>query len=321
MPEFEITFGSFTGAVKHHWKLILIFLLLFSLLGAGAGYLYAPHDTADIGGQADTLEAIDFRMIVEDGNFHANRRAALNLSCDQCSVYLNTLVGLSSLSSEQKEAILELQNRLSEFSTFSYAPISAKLSATDAIYVPDSYIPTLIEQCENNLAAVQHNLIASEQAVDLLKNMEAPSLENEDTLTYYNNLLKLAYNYGSYLQQQERYTNMLDALKKHTASVRTAGKEMTQMQDAAAEELNALIEDVNALATTLAQDHRLKFTATYDDKENLTVTTTHTHGEATAQDNFLIIWIFCTLVGLCSGAFLAVCKEAGAFPRRSKART
>ena len=90
------------------------------------------------------------------------------------------------------------------------------------------------------------------------------------------------------------------------------------MEVQAGKQLSRLMEQVSEMADDLAQRMYLNISGTYDDDGVLTVDIVHMHTAVSAQENFQIIWLFCTLSGVCVGAFLALCREAGAFSRRKR---
>lgn len=319
MCEFEVSFGTLIGAAKHQWKTILVSLLLFSLIGAGGGRWYASRTAVDQFFHADALEFVDLKEIEQDRNYYQNRQNILSRSCTNVQTYLNGILSVTTLTKEDQLLLKQQLDEVELFNQNTLIPIANQLNAVDAIYVPEDYIPMLIQEYENNLASVQRNLIASEQAVELLKTMDAPTLEHEAVLNNYNALLSRAYSYGTYLMQKEQYTQLLQKLED-TETIRSNNREITKLQDAAARELNALIGDVNEQAAKLAEERLLNIKTTYDDNDALSVVADHTYRATTTQENFLVVWSFCTLTGLCFGAFLAVCREAGAFSRWNRSK-
>lgn len=318
MPEYEITFASLLGAVKHHWKLLLLTLVLFSAAGAATGWLYADREAAEAAGGADALKPLSVTAKADDMDYYTAYRSALTQSADNAQIYLNALLGLPGLTDEETAALTARQTELTDFSKRVLAPISTKLSAVDAIYVPESCLPALTAQYQNSLASVQRELIAAEAAAEIIKNMDAPATENETILSYYNSLLSSAYNYPSYLRDQAAYTLRLERLENDADAIRADCRALEAMEDEAAQTLDRLTEALSALADTLAKEHCLQLQTDYNEAGTLSMTVLHTHADASAQDNFLLMWLFCTLCSLCVGAFLAVCREAGALPRRKR---
>ena len=309
MRKFEITFGSFGAAIKHHWKMVLVSLLLFSLVGAGAGYWYASNTTADHFFYAQQLEFFGFDEVKLDEDYYKNRQEILSLTCKNTKEYLAGIRSVTTLTQEDRLLLDQQTEKIELFIQEAMEPIDTQLNATDAIYVPGECIPLVIKEYENSLASVQRNLIVSTEAVELIKNMDAPTLENESVLANYNTLLSRAASHGTYLMQQEQYTKILEKLQD-AGVIQTESRKLGRMQDAAARELEDLLAEVNEEIASLAQERLLNIVATHDADGVLSVTISHTYRATTAQENFLVVWSFCALTGLCFGAFLALCREA-----------
>ena len=315
MREFEITFASFIGAVKHHWILMLSSLVLFSLLGAGTGYWHANRGSADADGDADALIRAEVTELTQDAEYYTNVQSTLNLAYQNACTYVKSITDIPSLTNDERLKLEKQLKALTLFEKEKLKPIADRLYAPDAVYVLDDYIPKLIETYENELVSVRRNLIVSEQAVKIIEAMDAPSVDNENSLANYNALLTQAYDYGNYLLQQEIYTERLEKLRNDANSISTSSREIGRLQKEAVRQLNQITEEISNEADALAKAHVLNIGTQYDSAGTLSVIVTHTHRAATPQDNFLIVWIFCTLTGMCVGAFLALCREAGAFSR------
>lgn len=318
MPEYEISFRAIAGAVKHHWKLLLLTLVLFSAVGAGAGYFYADRGSVEAAGAADALESAEILARSDEMDYYSKYYSALELDQKNAQTYLDAFSGLSDLSEEDCAALEDLEKQLSRFSKDELKPILDRLDVVDAIYVPENCIPDLIEKYRNALASTQRELIAAEAAAKLLATMDAPVLEDEGIRSSYGALLNRAYNYTTYLRDQEKYTQMLERLETDTASILADSRELYQMEVQAGKQLSRLMEQISEMADDLAQRMYLNISGTYDTGGVLTVDIVHTHTAVSAQENFQIIWLFCTLSGVCVGAFLALCREAGAFSRRKR---
>ena len=148
--------------------------------------------------------------------------------------------------------------------------------------------------------------------------MAAPAVSDEASLSNYNDLLSRAYAYTSYLRDLDTYRARLERLRSEEDMICADGREMARQQKNVAGALNALSKQTAEFAEELAEKRLLNITVQYSADNALTVTAVHTHRAATAQENFQIVWLFCTLSGLCVGAFLALCREAGAFSRKKQ---
>lgn len=318
MAEYEITFASFAGAVKHHWRLLLLTLVLFSAIGAGASYFYAERGAAELIYHADAARPVSFQDIRPESNYYYVCQDALEKASSDLRAYLDSIASVSTLTEEDRAAISAQRKEIEDFEREQLAPLRKQLNGLDAIYVPERFLPVLIEDYESSLAATERNLISAAAAAEIVKGMAAPSVSDEASLSNYNALLSRAYNYTSYLQDLDAYRTRLERLKSEEDMIRADGREMARQQKAAADALNALGKRTAEFAEELAEKRLLNITVQYSADNALTVTASHTHSAATAQENFQIVWLFCTLSGLCVGAFLALCREAGAFPRKKQ---
>lgn len=316
MSEYQITFSSLIRAVKHQWKVLLAALLVLSITGAGTGYWYAGHHTVSANGGADALKAGIADVSPADEQYFSDYYGILSLRRQNIQTYLDTLKGLTPLSDEDTASLKALQKEIDSVHKAYLSPISERLNAADELYIPDACIPKAIERYRNKLASLQRELPGAEAAAEIIKNMDAPVLEDDSTRTYYNALLTRAYNYTSYLIDRDKYSKYLEQLENDPDAVGANAREMAELEGQAAQELEQIEARASACAEELAQAKYLQIINTYSDDGTLSVTVNHTHGAASAQENFLVIWIFCTLCGICIGAFLAVCKEAEAAKRK-----
>ncbi len=73
---YSVTFGTFANALKHEWKGLLAILLLFSLLGIGAGSFYSKRLAAPTAGEAEELPQLSFDELPNDKNYYTTCYAA-----------------------------------------------------------------------------------------------------------------------------------------------------------------------------------------------------------------------------------------------------
>ena len=318
MAEYEITFASFIGAVKHHWRLLLLTLVLFSAIGAGAGYFYAERGAAELFYHADAARPVSLQDIRLESNYYYACQDELEKSGSDLCAYLDSIASVTTLTEEDRAAISAQRKKIEDFEREQLAPLRKQLNGLDAIYVPDRFLPALIEDYESSLAATERNLISAAAAAEIVKDMAAPAVSDEASLSEYNALLSRAYAYTSYLRDLDTYRARLERLRSEEDMICADGREMARQQKNVTGALNALSKQTAEFAEELAEKRLLNITVQYSADNALTVTAVHTHRAATAQENFQIVWLFCTLSGLCVGAFLALCREAGAFSRKKQ---
>lgn len=306
----KVTFHTFTDAIKHQWKSMLVVTLIFALLGAGCGWYYGEQQAHPAQGMAQVLASVDLSKEVYDVNYYVTCRNALNTAYSNLVQYLKALSAEPTLSTEQKTSLQEFQLELSQFETEILASIRNRLGARNALYFPEEFLNERIEYYENLIATNQDNLLQAETAADIIKNMAVPELTDADILKSYKSLLSVASNYGNYKVNEVRFAEIKEQLSHESGKIIADGRKMFRDLEAAEKQLNGLIEEVSLAANTIAEENHFNLTLTYDDKDAVTPSIVHTHRENDPQEIFQLLTLFCTLVGICSGGFFAVCRQA-----------
>lgn len=315
MKSMEITFQTLTGTLKHQWKIVLATLVLFALIGVGAGKLYAGTLSADAGGRADELAPVDFSTIAQDANYYYFCGEALQDALNQTIIYVRTLAEEATLTGVQKAALLEYKEALDLFEREHFRPIQKALDRKENQYVPTEHIREVEEYYEQKVSDLQRDIIISGEAAELIKNMQAPAFQTESIAQSYEGLLAAAAMYGSQLREIRLYETILDNLADRK-TVLANGRWMESALEEAVAELNPLMADISAAAQEIAQENYLDYLVGYNIDGEMQMTLNHTHRAVSAQENFAVIVIFCTLVGACAGAFFALCREAKAEEKR-----
>lgn len=192
--------------------------------------------------------------------------------------------------------------------------LESALGKADAVYAPEEYLDGLAVRCAQDLATLRMDLIAAEAATETIRQMDAPDYDGGFSGSY-NTLLSLASQYPSLLRDQAVLEKYLDDLTNHMPEIREECRRVEGDLEAVAGEFNALLGRFTPLADELAKEAGLTFTPTVKDGKT-EITVTHSHRASSAGESFAVIAVFFVLVGLCLGAFLAVCREAGEEKKR-----
>lgn len=308
MKSFPFSFQTLIMALRYQKKVFCTVVCLFALVGCATGWFYAGRTAAGAMGSADLLVGVCTEELLPTVNYYSDCQNALTIAHSNASQYLK-VVQSSDLSPEQKKAADALSLRLTELDADLLAPIRTTLSLPTGIYVPEAFLDEYARSIEQQLFEVRLNLISEEAANELLKTMNPPDLSDEKILNTYNSLFSRASNYGIDLRRLEVLTQQTAKLADREALI-ADGQQLEQALEQAERVLNTLINDVNALASTVAAENFLSLRLTYDDASRMTAELTHTHDATLPQDNFLLMFVFCIMIGVFLGLFLSVAKEA-----------
>ena len=318
----ELDFPSILAAWKHRWKGIVISAVCFAVVGALCGGLYAQRGAAPAQGSAQPLELLETAPDLSVEDAYSLFQSDLERTYQNVNSYYTALAGSEYLTGEEQSAIRDAQEELNSLYEEQIAPARELMNRYGAIYVPAAFLSEQTASYEAQLAQVELNLISAQEAAETIRQMGAPTLETDSISNTYANLLSQAANYGSLLQSKTRIQFYLERLTTQQGKILEECRELLALQKEIAESLNGQITALNTLAGQHAADHHLNFLVSYDSERVATVTLNHTHGAATAQDNFLLVFLFCTLAGLCVGLYFTACRECGAWalPWKKKER-
>ena len=188
-------------------------------------------------------------------------------------------------------------------------PVQEELNSIASLYVPEMFLDEVTEAYEEALANTELDLIAAEQAAEMIQNMQVPSDSMVEAQAAYTTILQNAARYGSLLRSQEVYEQALEQLTRHRDQVVENSEAMEKQLEMCLERFQTLSTQAAQDCNAIAEDNHLMITPGYVGEE-LEVEILHIHREVPAEENFILLVLFCTLTGICAGAFLAVCREA-----------
>ncbi len=319
MNTYSITFHTVAGALKRRWKLILISILIFSLLGAGGGFLFSGRGMAQPGGAAGPLKPVDFSLVPHTQDYYTGCLNAVDSTINILNNYLSTVstcikaedgnLNTSGLAEVQQADLDALSGRIQVLKSSRIAPLRSALSEAGAVYAPEEYLDSMAERYAQDLETIQMDLIAAQAAAETVRQMDAPDFDGSFTGSYAT-LLAQAANYGALLRSQAVMEKYLDNLENHLPAVRAECRRVERELESLQTEANEILNDFALLADSIAKKAGLTFTPNTTDKGSTEIVVTHAHRASSSQESFAVIVLFCVLVGLCLGVFLAVCREA-----------
>lgn len=307
----ELDFPSILAAWKHRWKGIVVSVVCFAVVGALCGGLYAQRGAAAAQGSAQPLETLETAPDLSVEDAYSLFQNDLERTYQNVNSYYTALAGSEFLTDEEQKAISDAQEELNSLYEEQIAPAREQMDRYGAIYVPAAFLSEQTASYEAQLAQVELNLISAKEAAETIRQMGAPALGTDSISNTYASLLSQAANYGSLLQSKTRIQFYLERLTTQQEEILDECQELLALQEEIAASLNEQIIALNTMADQHAAANHLSFLVSYDNEHVATVTLIHTHGTATAQDNFLLVFLFCTLTGLCVGLYFTVCLECG----------
>lgn len=314
----ELDFKTILMAVKHRWKVIVASTACFAILGGAGGAIYTQRGDTQAQGNAQVLQEMDTTQDLTQQTAYSLFQAELELVYRNINSYYTALQSSEFLTEEEAQKITVQLEELTRLNTEQIQDARARMNRYGAIYVPTAFLSELITDYQAQLDSVESSLIAAKEATETVRAMGAPTYAEETITQNYSALLSTAANYGPLLQSQAKYQFYLERLTNERDEVMEQCQQLRTIQREAAESLNAQVTALNQLAQAHASENHVNFLVTYDADEVATITMNHTHGATTAQEDFLLIILFCTMIGLCAGGYYAVSMECGAYviPRK-----
>ena len=309
-----VTFNALLNSLLRHWKILLLCTVLGVSVGLGSAVTFAERGTAASSGVAEPLEEIDFSNVVEDLFYYPSMLSKVTSSYAEAETYLNTLINDSSLTTEQREQLDNQRSLLQDWNMACYRPLMSE-SEQISVLVPISLLDEEDQKLKWELQNSQLNLLSAEAAVELLKSMRPPTVDNENSLTHYNMLLDRAVRYGDILKEIQSTQDKLNVLEENRETVSLQIQEFDRELADASKALHDVRQSISDLALSICRENALVLTAYSEKTGEIEPLIVHGHIEATYEENFQIIVLFSTLVGLGLGIFLAACK--GAKPTRA----
>lgn len=114
------------------------------------------------------------------------------------------------------------------------------------------------------------------------------------------------------LQIMEIEKKLLALDEEKICIFRNQSNKSKELLSETAKELNSLIAEINRFAAEIAERNHIDIKIRYAivTEEYLKTEIGHTYRSSPASEAFAVLTLFCSLVGFCTGAFYAVCREA-----------
>lgn len=313
MKTYSINAQTIYSAAKHQWKHLLSIVLVFAILGAAGGWLFAGFGSSETGGGgADTLPKVDPQEIAWTPVYYSDYLQALVNAYDLLDSYLDTAFSID-LPQEAMENLMKSQTALNtekrEFQQNILTPLQTALEEGSALYVPEEFLDGLIHQYESQLATIETDLLAAETAAATIRQMDAPNYDNSIITGNYSYLIGQAAEYGALLKKQAVYEMALDHLHNEPDQIRSESRQMEQALKKAAESLNILLERASQAAEAIGKAADVYVTL-QPQNTSYEITIRNSYRPISLTESFAAIELFCVLVGICAGAFFTVCREA-----------
>lgn len=306
MKTYTFTFHDCFLALRHQIKRFILIIVVFACIGIAAGLFYAQRLSALSTYHVDLLEPVDLSVGSDYDLFYYSACAtSLKQSYSNLQTYISVFSEESTLTSAQQEKLNGFLLSLEEWNTVELNPISTAIDMVDRIYVPQSLIDDLTAYYSRNLAAVNSDLIVSQEAVETIRSMTPPDLANSKVADVYLQLISQARQHGYNLQKQAQYSTYLDLLQNHRAKVLSDSRRVARLESLAAASINLLIEEVNAYIKQVAEENLLNVSIQYDNRI-ISVAVTHSYRDSVPEENFMLIFFLTLLSGICFAAFFSI---------------
>ena len=306
----DITFQTFLDALMHQWKRIFCITLVFAILGAGAGAFYAGKLSSSAAGSAVLPKQFlfDFVEARNESDYIEKSVTELNTRYQDAVTYLETLQQEKTLTVEQKKRCLNHREQLKKFEVESLVPIGFERSMAETPFFPEEVILRETRKAEHRAKELREALVRAEEATKLIGSMQLSDLNNEQTIATYNTILSRAENYGNLKVEIEKNQQLVQLLKDNPDEITAKTAEMERSVKEAGSSLNLILTDMENTVGKIAKENYLVIDASYVEN-TLKATISHTYNETPPRDIFIILTLFCTLLGCGFGLYWSVYKE------------
>lgn len=305
----EMTFSAMVAALRRHWKAWLLTAAVFALVGCAAALFLTGTDAA-AAGEAEKLEGVDLEELEEDSGYYQAWLQAMQKKYNETETYIASMQADSTATKEQIKALTVFyRKKVAKFQKEQLIPLQKTLAREDVLLVPERFLPQMEEELEESLLENEKGLQISQSAAELLKSMEAPRIDNESVSASYAKLLSQAAALGEYQVGAASCREKLDRLQNNLQEVLTESRDFQRELDAAMQAQNALLKELNQFASEFARENHVNLLQDQDEDGKLKVVLEHTHGADSRSQRAVVLLVFCVLVGICAGAFFAVCMD------------
>ena len=158
----ELRFQDLVSGFRRDWKLFLVIVGGFLLLGLAAGFFFSGRASAEGSGSAQAWEPVDFAEVPMDTTYYGNCYDYIKSQHQVLCSYLDGVRNDSSITEEQQEQLLEMKEEILTFDEDELAPIYWDLNAPDAFYLPDELRQSTLAQYQQERETLLQNISKSE---------------------------------------------------------------------------------------------------------------------------------------------------------------
>ena len=312
----ELRVQDLISGFRRDWKLFLVIVAGFLLLGLAAGFFFSGRASAEGSGSAQAWEPVDFAEVPMGITYYVDCYDYIKEQRKVLCSYIDGVRNDSSITESQQEQLLEMKEEILIFDEDELVPIYWDLNAPDAFYLPDELRQSTLAQYRRERETLLQNISKSEYARSLLDTVGGLSTSDAAVNEIYASILSQAAEYRQLQLDLEQLDTRLNLLENEYPALRQASEEMAQRLDDAARALDARAEEAVALLEEIAQENHLNITFSAE-QEDVTVQIGHTTRPATRQEAFTAFVIFFGLVGICAGGFFVLCRETASYKKES----
>ena len=322
----DVDFRTICSAICSRWKRVVCFTLAFAILGVCSGAVAARKGDIVGTGSADSIDQIDFFEFEYDKDYYLKCADLLLSSYKDSLGYVTQLKKDKLISDEQKETLEELEMELNGFAKKYLAPIEKLTFDNVVACCPKEFIEDEIKECEELLEKTEAEFTVAKIANEQIKEIDSKLLKDKETIAAYQKMVVSAEKYAELMQTVERYEKRLDLLKNEPERIEKNVQLLEKALKSGKEQLNLIIETLDYIVGRIAEENHLNIkiitysqsylkkmandeSETVTEKEVFEIGVGHTFGVSLARDAFIVLIVFCTLVGICTGAYSAICRE------------
>ena len=238
----ELRVQDLISGFRRDWKLFLVIVAGFLLLGLAAGFFFSGRASAEGSGSAQAWEPVDFAEVPMGITYYVDCYDYIKEQRKVLCSYIDGVRNDSSITESQQEQLLEMKEEILIFDEDELVPIYWDLNAPDAFYLPDELRQSTLAQYRRERETLLQNISKSEYARSLLDTVGGLSTSDAAVNEIYASILSQAAEYRQLQLDLEQLDTRLNLLENEYPALRQASEEMAQRLDDAARALDARAE-------------------------------------------------------------------------------
>ena len=142
----ELRVQDLISGFRRDWKLFLVIVAGFLLLGLAAGFFFSGRASAEGSGSAQAWEPVDFAEVPMGITYYVDCYDYIKEQRKVLCSYIDGVRNDSSITESQQEQLLEMKEEILIFDEDELVPIYWDLNAPDAFYLPDELRQSTLAQ-------------------------------------------------------------------------------------------------------------------------------------------------------------------------------